>query len=81
MDYRLDARGSISGRGKQIFSTPQPLDRLWRSNIFLFIGYWGSYTGVKRLGLEADHSLPSGVEVKNGEAVPPLTHVSSRFMT
>jgi hypothetical protein len=34
--------------------------------------------GVKRPGREADRSLPSGADVKNGGDVPPLTHVSSR---
>jgi hypothetical protein len=29
-------------------------------------------SGVKRPGHEADHSLPSNVEVKNGGAIPPL---------
>jgi hypothetical protein len=32
---------------------------------------------VKRPVREADHSLPSSAEVKNGGAVPPLTHTSS----
>jgi hypothetical protein len=32
--------------------------------------------GVKRLGLEADHSPSSNVEVKNGGAIPPLPHMS-----
>jgi hypothetical protein len=31
--------------------------------------------GVKRPGREASHS-PSGAEVKNGEAIPPLPHMS-----
>jgi hypothetical protein len=30
------------------------------------------YPGVKRPGREADHSLPSSAEVKNGDAMPPL---------
>jgi hypothetical protein len=33
--------------------------------------------GVKRPGHETDHSPPSGAEVKNGGAIPPLTHMSS----
>jgi hypothetical protein len=32
---------------------------------------------VKRPGREADHSPPSSVEVKNGGAMPPLSHTSS----
>jgi hypothetical protein len=33
--------------------------------------------GVKRPGPEADHSPPSGSEVKNGGAMHPLPHTSS----
>jgi hypothetical protein len=32
---------------------------------------------VKRPGREADNSLPSSAEVKNGGAIPPLPHTSS----
>jgi hypothetical protein len=32
---------------------------------------------VKWLRYEADHSPPSGAEVKNGWTIPPLTHTSS----
>jgi hypothetical protein len=35
--------------------------------------------GVKRLGREADHSPPSSAEVKNGGAIPPLSHMSSWY--
>jgi hypothetical protein len=31
--------------------------------------------GVKRQGLGTDHSLPSSAEIKNGGAIPPLTHM------
>jgi hypothetical protein len=34
-------------------------------------------TGVKQHGREADHSLPSSAEVKNGGALHPLSHTSS----
>jgi hypothetical protein len=33
--------------------------------------------GVKGQGREADHSLPSSAEVKNGGAIPPLPSTSS----
>jgi hypothetical protein len=33
--------------------------------------------GIKRPGLEADHSPPSTAEVKNGGAIPPLLNMSS----
>jgi hypothetical protein len=35
------------------------------------------YPRVKWLGLESDHSPPSSGEVKNGGAIPPLSHMSS----
>jgi hypothetical protein len=31
--------------------------------------------GVKRPGLEADHSPPSSVEIKNDGAIPPLPRI------
>jgi hypothetical protein len=33
--------------------------------------------GVKRLGSEADHSLPISAEIKNAGAISPLSHTSS----
>jgi hypothetical protein len=33
--------------------------------------------GVKRPGREGDHSPPSSAEVKNGLAIPSLSHMSS----
>jgi hypothetical protein len=35
-------------------------------------------SGVKRQGREADHSPPCSAEVKNGGAIHPLPHMSSR---
>jgi hypothetical protein len=43
------------------------------------IGTEGSFPRVKRPGREADHSPPSSAEVKNGDAIPPLTHMSSWY--
>jgi hypothetical protein len=37
----------------------------------------GPFPGVKRPGLEADHSPPSSSDVKNGGAILPLPHTSS----
>jgi hypothetical protein len=34
-------------------------------------------TGVKRARREANHSLPSSAEIKNGGAIPPLSPISS----
>jgi hypothetical protein len=35
------------------------------------------FPGVKRQGYEADHSRPPSIGVKNGGAIPPLSHTSS----
>jgi hypothetical protein len=34
---------------------------------------------VKRLGPEASHSLPAGVEIKNVQVMPPRSHMPVRF--
>jgi hypothetical protein len=41
-------------------------------------GAWSSIPGGKRPGPEADRSPPSIAQVKNGGAIPPLPHMSSR---
>jgi hypothetical protein len=35
------------------------------------------YQGIKRMRREADQSHPSSAEVKNGGAIPPLSHTYS----
>jgi hypothetical protein len=37
------------------------------------------FPGVKRPGLEADHSPPSSAEFKNGGTIPPLPHMFSWY--
>jgi hypothetical protein len=69
--YGLDGRGSIPGRGKRFFCTPQGPDR---SYIQWVPGALSP--GVRRPGREADHSLPSNAEVKNGRGLHPLPHTS-----
>jgi hypothetical protein len=39
------------------------------------VGNGGDFPGVKWPGHEADHSPPSSAEVKNGGAIPTLTHM------
>jgi hypothetical protein len=41
--YGLDGRGSIPGRGKRLFSTPQRPDRLWGPPSLLPNGYRGLF--------------------------------------
>jgi hypothetical protein len=42
------------------------------------MGAVGSFSGVKRLGCEADHSPPTSAEAKNGGGIPPLPNTSAR---
>jgi hypothetical protein len=71
-DYGLDGRGSIPDRGKRFVCAPQSPDRLWGPP-----NLSSGYRGVKLLGREADYSLPSSAEVKNGGAIPPFPSTSS----
>jgi hypothetical protein len=79
--WTLDDKGSNLGRGTVIFCTPQRPDRLWRwgGTSLISNGFRGPFRGgVKRLGRKADHAPPTSAEVKNGGAVPPVLHTSSR---
>jgi hypothetical protein len=69
--------GSIPGRGKKFFFTPQHPDRLWSPRSLLSNGMGALSQGIKQPKREADHSAPSSADVKNGGAIPPLTHMSS----
>jgi hypothetical protein len=70
MGYGLDGAGSIPVRGKIfLFSTVSRLV-LWPTHPPL---KW--VPGVKWQGYEADHSVPSSAEVKNGGAMTPLPHM------
>jgi hypothetical protein len=57
----------------QIGSRPTQIPIQWEQGTL--------FSGVKRPGSEADHSSPSSAEVKNGSAIPPLPHMSSRCGT
>jgi hypothetical protein len=75
--YGLDGRGSIPSRSKIfLFSIvfrlalgPTQPPAQWERGDFS--------PDVKRPGREADHLPPSTAEVKNGEAITPLSHLSS----
>jgi hypothetical protein len=42
------------------------------------MGTGGTFPGLKRPRRESDHSLSSSAEAKNGGAISPLPHTSSR---
>jgi len=50
--------------GWEFFPSPCP-ERLWNPPSLLSNGYEGFFLGVKRPGHEAEHSPPSGAEVKH----------------
>jgi len=72
-DYAMGwtIRGSNSFMDKKISSSSQRLDRLWGPSSLLFNGYLG-YSGVRRLGHEADHSPPTRDDVRNTWSCTPL---------
>jgi hypothetical protein len=72
----LDGRDSIPGRGKRFFSTLQRPDPLWGSPSLLPKGTGDSFPGSKATGAW-NLPLSSSAEVKNGGAIPPLSHTSS----
>jgi hypothetical protein len=66
-------------RGPKIFSSPYRPDRLWGSTQPPIQWVPGAVSlGIKQKGREADRSRPPVVEVKNGGAILPLPHTSSR---
>jgi hypothetical protein len=69
MNYGLESRDLIPDRGLKFFSCPQHPDRLLRPIEPPIRWVPGTLSPVaKHLGREADHSLPSSAEVKNGGA-------------
>jgi len=56
---------SFLKRDKRFFSSSELPGRLWGPPIPLFIGYQGSFPGVKRPRRQVNHSPPSIAEVKN----------------
>jgi hypothetical protein len=75
--YRLQHRGLIPDKDK-IFLFSTTSRRLCGQHSLMYNSYLGSLSpGIKLRGREADHSLPSCAEVKNGEARPPLPHMPS----
>jgi hypothetical protein len=55
MGYWLDSQGSIPGRGKIIFSTPQHPDRFWGPPSLLASGYPGHFPRGKAIWAWSSH--------------------------
>jgi hypothetical protein len=70
--YWLGGWGSIPGRSRRPFSSPQSRPDLAYTPPLVQWVPWTVYPGEKRPGSEADHSPPSSAEDQNGGAVPPL---------
>jgi hypothetical protein len=63
--------------GVQFFSSSQLLDRLRAHSASYPMGIGRFPPGEKRPGRQANYWHLSNAEVKNGEAIPPLPHMSS----
>jgi hypothetical protein len=63
----LHGRGSIANKGKTFLHSLQTGSGAHRGRFS---------RGVKQSGREANHSPSSSAEIKNGEATPPLPHMS-----
>jgi len=50
---------------KRFVCAPFRLDGFHGPPSHIFIGWWGSFPGVKRPGREVDHSPPTSSKVKN----------------
>jgi hypothetical protein len=79
--YRLDDRevGVRVPAGSRIFSSQRRPDRLWGSPNLLSNEPPTLSLGVKRPGLEVDHSHPTGTEVKKIRiytSTPPYTFIA-----
>jgi hypothetical protein len=73
MRYGLDGRGSITAGGKKLFFPPQPSQTGSGANPAPFtIGTGALFPGVKKLGLEIDHSPPASAKANFN--CPTLLH-------
>jgi hypothetical protein len=76
MGYGLDCRDRIPAGVRNFYSIQNP-DRLWGPANLLCNEYRSFSPEVKRLEHEANQSLSSSTEAKNGGAIPPLPNMSS----
>jgi hypothetical protein len=76
--YGLDDRGSITGKGKEIFLfSTASRQALGRTQLPIHRVSEDVSPGVKRPEREADHLPTSSVKVMNVGALPPLPHTLS----
>ena len=68
-------RSGVYPSRRQIFSYLKHPVRLWDPPSLLFIGYQGSFPGVKRSGIDTDYSPPSSGEVKNEWSYTSVTPI------
>ena len=78
----MDNLGFKSRQGKRFFSSPKHPDWPWSSPSLLFSEYWGSFSEIRLLGHELNHSSPSSLRFRMSGAMPllPSPHMPSWHM-
>jgi hypothetical protein len=71
MSYGLDGRGSLPGRDTTFSLLHSVPTGFGAQPVCYSVDTGGAFFGIKRHGREADHSLQSNAEVKNGGVIPP----------
>jgi hypothetical protein len=82
--YGLGDRGSIPGRGWELFSSPPGSDRFWGPPSLLSNGYGGGPLSPGVREREANHSPLSSVQVKNPwsyTSIPPNVFMAWYLVT
>jgi len=79
MSRCLQDRDSIHGKGREFFSSPRHVDRLWGSSSIMSSGYQGPFSGLKQQGHETDHSTP--YKYRGEECVELYFHSPYVFLT
>jgi hypothetical protein len=75
--YRLNGRGSVPGRTKDVSLLHSVQTRSGAHQASYPVSTGALSPEEERPGREVDHSPPSSVEIKNDGAIPPLPHASS----
>ena len=72
LSYELGGMGFEFQKVQQISPSPKPPDRSFVTHILLFNGCLNFQPGIKWPMWEANHSFPSGADVKMSGAIAPL---------